>query len=116
MLAFIGHCRRQLASGGHTWVNAINLPDHRPLPDVSQLPDWNRYVDPEKQLRQKAASVRRGKSDRVVAVSGHFSFHRGAEGIRCQDVACTADIQFPPADMVDLTGYRELNAPGGAIK
>jgi hypothetical protein len=66
-------------------------------------------VDPEKQLSQKASSLHRRKGDRIIAVSGHFSYQVNAEDARCRDAACTADVQFPPADLFEITGDRELN-------
>jgi len=108
-----GRCDRQLKSGGHSWVNGIGLPDlsaSAGFPDLSQIPGWKRVLEPEKQLAHVAKTIRRRNPGfRVAAVYGSVSYQLGLDGSqRCKRNTCTPEIQFPPADLLEIKGFREI--------
>jgi hypothetical protein len=43
-----------------------------------------------------------------VAIYGELSPEVGIEQVKCKDHVCTPDIQFPPADLINIHGVREL--------
>jgi hypothetical protein len=109
----VGHCRDQLVSGGYSWMNAIGLPGFTGagLLDLSEVPDWNRVREPEKQLSRLAAEARkhdRGPGNHVVAVYGRLAPQIGLEQQKCRQPGCLCDIQYPPADFVEIKGVREM--------
>jgi len=112
-LVLRGRCQKQFASEGYSWMNAIGLPSFETtdVADLPQTPDWNRIQNPDKQLsRMAAASKDRHKpaGSRLVAVYGELSPEIGIEQVRCKDHNCTPDIQFPPADLIRIRGFRNI--------
>lgn len=112
-LVLLGRCQKQFASDGYSWMNAIGLPSFgtTDAADLSQTPDWSKIQDPDKQLsRMTTASKNRHKpaGSRLVAIYGELSAEIGIEQVRCKDHICTPDIQFPPADLLNIRGFREI--------
>jgi len=109
----VGHCRDQLVSGGYSWMNAIGLPGFTRvgLLNLSQVPDWNRVREPDKQLSRLAAAAKKHDhrpGNRVVAVYGRLSPQISLEQQKCREPTCQCDIQYPPADLVEIKGGREM--------
>lgn len=109
----VGRCQRQFASGGYSWLNAIGLPSFEAIgvSDLSQTPDWNKIQNADKQLARIAAASKgqhRPARRQVVAIYGELSPEIGIEQVRCKDHVCTPDIQFPPADLIKIQGFREV--------
>lgn len=112
----VGHCRNQFASGGYLWQNAIGLPGfvETDFPDLSQSRDWDKISEPNKQLsRLAAASKKRGRNPHsadsgLIGLYGELSSQIGLEKAKYRDRICTPDIQFPPADLINIEGFRKV--------
>ncbi|PWU05190.1 MAG: hypothetical protein C5B51_15275 [Terriglobia bacterium] len=108
-----GRCQRQFASDGYSWINAIGIPTFgiTGVADLSQTADWNEIQNPDKQLSRMAAAskkVHQPPGSRLVAISAELSPEIGIEQVKCKDRTCTPAIQFPPADLINIHGFREL--------
>jgi hypothetical protein len=94
-------------------MNAIGLPSfgNTGVADLSQKPDWNKIKKPRQTLSLTAAASKeyhQAVGDRLVAIYGELSPEIGIEHVKCRDHACTSDIQFPPADLINIRGFREV--------
>jgi hypothetical protein len=109
----VGDCRKQFASGGYSWMNAIGLPGFAAAGVLtsSQVSGWDKLPEPDKQLFRIAEAVRkqtRGARVRVVAVYGNLQSVFVLESAKCKDRSCAAQIHYPPMDLINIQGVREL--------
>lgn len=76
----LGRCKKQFASDGYSWMNAIGLPSFgtTDVADLSQTPDWNKIQNPDKQVsRMAAASKERHEPARAAGWWRYtVSFHQ----------------------------------------
>lgn len=107
-----GRCKEQFISGGYSWINALGLPGFVATgqPDLSQVADWNKIPEPQKLSRVASAfrKFNRHRDIRLVAVYGELTSEVGIQPQRCRQPLCAADIQFPPADLIQVEGFRQL--------